>query len=154
MHLGYLIDDPGWNMIYIFLGAGCDCEEDRCWCTILTAPRKGHLMYFHIKPWRSWSPSQQWDNSKTCQPVCCMTGHSATTRTSTQVEPTLVTGRSFSGAPGELRQTLPSPTALPVRSLLGRHGLPSTGVPGPTLLSHGGSARSTEGMVAPSEMHH
>ena len=70
-HGGYIIKDPGWNIFDIFLGAGCDCEEDCCWCTILTASRKGHPMEFFIKLWRAWIPSQQWDKSKTRQPVRC-----------------------------------------------------------------------------------
>ena len=70
-HWGYFIKDPGWNIFDIFLGAGCDCEEDCCWCTILTASRKGHPMEFFIKLWRSWIPSQQWDKSKPRQPVRC-----------------------------------------------------------------------------------
>ena len=50
---GYFDRDPGWTVFDTFFRARCVCEEDSCWCTILTAPRKGHLIKFFIKLWRA-----------------------------------------------------------------------------------------------------
>ena len=149
----YFIKDPGGNVFDIFLGAGCyDCEEDRCWCTILTAPRKGHPIYFLIKPWRSWSPSQQWDNSKTCQPVCCMTGLRVISMASTEIESRYTTGSASAGPRWNSgRSSLPQQRSLCAMCWEGTACLPLVSQ-GPLSFHAGGSAMSTEGMVAPSEM--
>ena len=63
---------------------------------------------------------------------------------------TMTVYNNNSGAPAGSRQALPLPTALPVRKMLGRDGLSPAGELGPTfLLTRGGSATSTEGVVAP-----
>ena len=73
---------------------------------------------------------------------------------SSGVQSGYTTGHNVSsGAPVAYRQIPSVPTASPVRTELGRGGLASTGLPGPTfLLTRGGSARSTEGVVAPAEL--
>ena len=73
---------------------------------------------------------------------------------SSGVQSRYTTGHNVSsGAPVAYRQSPSVPTASPARIKLDRGGLASTGLPGPTfLLTRGGSARSTRGVVAPAEL--
>ena len=62
---GYLLYNPEWKLYGFFLRAGCYCEADRCWCTVLTSSYTGHPTNIVFKLWQYWVSSQQWNKPKT-----------------------------------------------------------------------------------------